>query len=165
MAKTGPKPKSINERFWSKVDRRGENECWNWTARLTSFGYGRIGTGGRYGDMMHAHRASYLIHYGPIPDGLVVMHICDNRRCVNPAHLKLGTQADNLRDMYDKHRNAPNPSMPGNLHPQAISVDVVQEALRLRKYGLTQEQVAEKLNISKGSVYNIDKKKHWSLTP
>lgn len=101
----GPKARSSFEaRFWKYVDKRGDDDCWNWLGSGVE-GYGTIGTGGRSGRKILAHRASWEIAKGPIPDsvdyhGVVVRHLCNNRSCVNPKHLTLGTQADNVKDMW-----------------------------------------------------------------
>lgn len=107
---------TTEQRFFKRFEIDRETGCWNWTGAPGNQGYGMISGeigGVRYvpaGGRMLAHRVSWIIHYGAIPKGegahgTVVMHICDNRRCVNPKHLRLGSQADNVKDMYDKGRN------------------------------------------------------------
>lgn len=91
----------MNERFWSKVDKRGPDECWLWTAHTNRDGYGRVGFDRK---VMYAHRLSFEMANGPIPDGMHVLHRCDNPGCVNPSHLFFGTHLDNMRDMLAKGR-------------------------------------------------------------
>ena len=87
------------DRFWSKVDTSGD--CWEWTGRMTAAdGYGGIKVLGEQA----AHRVSWVIHHGPVPDGLWVLHHCDNRKCVRPDHLYLGTVQDNNRDAVTRGR-------------------------------------------------------------
>jgi hypothetical protein len=76
--------------------------CWEWTGSTNERGYGQLMTRSRI--PAKAHRLSYEFFVGEIPEGLCVMHACDNRKCVNPGHLSVGTQADNLRDMREKGR-------------------------------------------------------------
>lgn len=90
------------ERFWSKVERRAPDQCWPWRAGIFKrHGYGQFSVSNR---SKKAHRVSYELTYGPIPAGLVVRHTCDNRLCVNPAHLLPGTQADNVADRRNRKR-------------------------------------------------------------
>lgn len=99
--------KTLAERFWEKVSKGGPvhpvlgTACWAWTASTNPNGYGKIFVAGR---LQVASRVSWEMHNGPIPDGLFVLHHCDNPLCVRPAHLFLGTCADNVRDMWSKGR-------------------------------------------------------------
>lgn len=98
---------SLAEKFANKYEAVPWSGCWIWTGHIDKDGYGQIAeyiknTGKRTG--LRAHRASYKLHVGSIPDGLTVLHSCDVRCCVNPAHLSLGTNGDNCRDAIRKGR-------------------------------------------------------------
>jgi hypothetical protein len=106
-----PKPRkarpSLEERFWSKVMRGADGECWEWQGGR-DHGYGSIGRGK---GSVRANRLSWELHNGPIPDGKHVLHTCDNRSCCNPAHLYIGTDVENARDRVERGR-AKGPSGP-----------------------------------------------------
>lgn len=126
-------PKDIT-RFWSKVNRTDNpDECWEWVG-TKRHSYGTIGFGGRRkngGKEYNAHRVSYEINIGEIPDGLHVLHKCDNPKCVNPDHLFLGTHLDNMRDMFAKNRR---PTARGeNSGKSKLTDDQVREIRRRYK--------------------------------
>ncbi len=87
---------SVAERFWAKVNRLGEDDCWEWLASSQPHGYGQFAPGGRAGGMTTAHRVAYELTFGPIPEGLSIDHLCRNRGCVNPAHLEAVSQRVNV---------------------------------------------------------------------
>lgn len=107
------KEKPLSQRLWSKIDVKSEDECWPWKGTLNKQGYGAIGFKDR--KPKGAHRVTYQITKGDIPEGMVVMHTCDNPQCCNPKHLKLGTYSDNSEDMVSKGRGNP-PKGNNNIH-------------------------------------------------
>lgn len=98
----------LEERFWSKVEMIPFHSCWEWMGAPTmtnrSGSYGEIRLGGRKDPKILAHRASWIIHFGAIPEGKFVCHKCDNPGCVRPDHLFLGNNQDNMNDMKKKKR-------------------------------------------------------------
>lgn len=114
MSKSESKNRSIPHRslvlsqkyidsFWDKVEVTGEESCWKWKGYKNRQGYGRMGIAAS--QCVNAHRVSWVIHNGSIPDGLFVCHKCDNPECTNPMHLFLGTRQDNINDMMIKKRS------------------------------------------------------------
>lgn len=98
---------AFDSRFWAKVDRDAEQwTCWLWTGAKSDSGQGQIskGTTARFNQLRIASRAAWELTRGPIPFGLQVLHRCDEPSCVNPTHLFLGTQLDNIQDMLRKNR-------------------------------------------------------------
>lgn len=100
---------TMEERFWWYTANIGaaQNDCWEWRGTLDTGGYGAIRRTGRYNGKMKASRYSWELHYGAIPDGKHILHKCDNRCCVRPDHLFVGTHTDNMRDMTAKGRGKP----------------------------------------------------------
>lgn len=117
-----PKPRTpLAVRFWRFVEKT--DACWLWTGPLTK-GYGSIGAGGREGANLYAHRVAWELAFGPIAAGLFVCHSCDTPRCVNPAHLFLGSNRDNILDAKAKGRLDPRKaSQPGQRNARAKLTD------------------------------------------
>lgn len=146
------------QRFWAKVDKRGDDECWPWTAGCTTAGYGSIGSGGAGTPNLYAHRISYEFAHGTIPEGLHVLHSCDNPPCCNPAHLFLGTQVENMADMCAKGRNVPPRAPPNNKHAAKLTKAQVAE---IRQASGTYRAIAARFGISRSNVGFIKTGKSW----
>jgi hypothetical protein len=137
----------LRPRFEAKFVRRGADDCWLWTAARDRYGYGRIGVGGAR-NIDKAHRVSYRLYVGPIPDGLCVLHRCDNPPCVNPRHLFLGTKGDNQRDMARKGRARGS-------HPARItSADVPGIRERFAR-GERQRMIAADYGVTQGYISKV----------
>lgn len=135
-------------RFWAKVNKT--DSCWLWTAAL-SHGYGAIAWGSRR--QMAAHRVAYELEIGSIPTGMEVCHHCDNPPCVNPAHLFIGTHADNMADMAAKGRS---PSMANEKCGKTKLTDVEVDHIRLMAVqGMKQVEIARYFGIHDGHVSRI----------
>lgn len=148
---------SLIRRFWSKVDKSNLGGCWEWTAHFSG-GYGRLCTrvDGKW-KHQNVHRLSWVIHYSDIPDGLFVCHKCDNKKCVNPEHLFLGTPADNMHDKMKKGRDVSN----GTYANSRLTAGDVLKVFELREQGLTHQQIADQFQLSRPSItYLLNRKTH-----
>lgn len=155
MGKRGAKRKPLVVRFWPKVEKGGPDECWLWLAGLNTGGYGQINSGGMYGRPLGSGRASWLIHYGDIPKGLCVCHRCDNRRCVNPRHLFLGTVQANNADRDEKGRSR-------FCGTRKLAEADVLEIYRRSHGGENQCQIASEFDVSRAMVAQIKRRARWA---
>jgi hypothetical protein len=143
------------ERFWAKVERGEGNACWVWVGYLHDGWHGQVRVGGK---ARYAHRVSWEMANGPIPEGMVVRHRCDNPACVNPRHLELGTHADNVADRVARGRSAK-----GEANGRAKLSGEKVEAIRARiESGDAQTQIATDFGVSRRAVYKIKTGKTWS---
>ena len=133
----------LSVRFESRVDRSGE--CWLWTGAKGRKNYGYIIDKGR---KLGAHRVSYELHVGPIPEGLIVCHRCDNPPCVNPDHLFVGTYADNSADMKAKGR-----SMARSRHAfSKLTEEQYDEVERLHAAGESNSSIAMRFGVTRQAI-------------
>lgn len=155
--KTDWKSIPVLERFWRQIYKTGL--CWDWTGSLDSDGYGKIkikGVG------IRAHHFSYTTFKGPIADGLMVLHTCDNPGCVNPDHLFLGSQFDNMKDMVAKGRAN---KLKGEASPLAKLCD--SDVLEIRRRHISGDPVnggmalAREFCVSQGTILRIVTGKKW----
>lgn len=146
-SRVGP---STAARFSEKVKRSGPDDCWEWQASCNPNGYGHLRAAGR--DLL-AHRISYVLEHGPIPVGLVVMHSCDNPPCCNPAHLSVGTHADNAADKVAKGRS---PRLIGEASGRAKLTKAEATAIRAaRAAGESCEPIGARYGIDPAHVSRI----------
>lgn len=143
------------ERIETKVLRIPEAGCWVWMGSTQVRGYGELISNKR----KHlAHRASYEAFVGKIPKGMYVCHACDNMACVNPNHLFLGTQKQNLQDMANKGR-----STRGVKNPMAkLTEEQVKEIKQEFAVGKTDVELSMQFNISRSTIYGIRNRRLWS---
>ena len=141
------------ENFWIKVAITDDDSCWEFTGFQNKTGYGSFKPR-RQARTTLAHRFSWKITYGPIPHDLFVLHGCDNKICVRPDHLFLGTQRDNVRDAIQKGRFIFNPRA-------KLSFEKAQEIKVLYQSGNTARQIASVYNVSEGSIRTILSGRTW----
>ena len=149
--------KILADRFWSKVDIKSKDECWEWMAGLFSNGYGQFRVGK---NKSRAHRISYELSNGPIPEGMLICHKCDNKKCVNPDHLFCGTVTDNNRDSVEKGRRDPVKNLKrfyGESHSMCKLTDEEVETIRNSYFlgNITQSQLGKRYGVSSSYISNI----------
>lgn len=153
----GRKPIDPIERFKSKYIIDENTGCWNWVAALSNNGYGIFWFEDKN---VYAHRYSFETFKNEITKDKVIMHLCDNPKCVNFNHLKLGTQADNIKDCVNKNRNSKG-SKQGNSKLNEIQVNDIKKELLNPYYGILKD-LALKYNVTKQAIYHIKNGKNWS---
>lgn len=140
-----------------------DSPCWRWTGAKHEFGYGLLNSGGPKARVLRAHRLRYEMHVGAIPDGMLVLHRCDNPECSNPEHLFLGTNADNMRDMGDKARSKFHKArFRGIEHGMAKLTDDVVRSIRAdRAQGCTYDALAARYSISRSLACQVALRRIW----
>ncbi len=139
----------ILERFEDKFILEPNTDCWLWIAGTSPRGYGRFKVDGK---LEQAHRVSYELYVGPIPDGLWVLHRCDIYSCVNPEHLFLGTQQDNVDDMIAKG---------GHYWPHAVLSGSDVREIRLLRGQVTQGELGQRFGVCQGHISKIQLNEKW----
>lgn len=151
----------IAERLWLTVEdlhemmqafTKPDGSCLLWTGQKDGRGYGALKRRqGRDCERIAAHRLAYAMHVGPLVDGLVVLHLCDNKECVNPHHLVMGTQKANMFDFKEKGLAAH-----GHKHPfSKLSPEQVSEIRVLAKYGWLHEDLARQFGVSRPTITKV----------
>ena len=137
-------------RFLAKVEKK-DNGCWEWTSQTTNGGYGKFNMRGKH---ILAHRYSYELHKGKIPEGLQVCHSCDNRKCVNPEHLWIGTSSDNMQDAVKKGR-FPDQKGCANYASKLTQEMIVEIKILDESKKMTRRDIAKKFNVCAGTISHL----------
>lgn len=141
---------TMAERFWIKVAIGDPDECWEWTRGCDDWGYGVFRVAMNRSPQK-ASRVAYWLTKGDIPEGLLVLHQCDNPPCCNPKHLFLGTHKDNCDDKMRKGRFRPNGSRAGGR--QRLTNDQILEVRRRVANGESQGSIAKEFNVAKSTIH------------
>jgi hypothetical protein len=151
-------PAPLEDRFFRNIEKT--DACWLWKGRAVGKGYGMIGLGGKGAKQVLVHRLSYEIHKGLIPAGMVIMHQCDNPRCVNPDHLEAGTQSQNIKDAFSRGRKFNLPSgLKGESHGASKLTE--QIVLDIRASKLSMAKLAALHGVAKSTIERIRYRKTW----
>lgn len=140
--------------FWKRVDMPSLFSCWDWMGPRNYDDYGLVK---RKGKTLRCHRVSWEYIYGDIPNGLWVLHCCDNPKCCNPVHLFLGTHKDNMRDMTEKNRGTRGERS----GLSKLTIDDVFEIFTLREKGLSHQRIADRFPVKKAQITRILNGQRW----
>ena len=146
-------PIPVKLRFFDKFLKL-DTPCWLWTASTAGDGYGFLCVRDR---SVKAHRLSWMIHNGPIPQDLDVLHTCDNKRCVNPEHLRLGDDKQNSQDMELRGIRVRGK----DIHTAKLTDEIVREIRRKFDSGITQKELIKEYKMSNGQISKICRRKNW----
>jgi hypothetical protein len=148
------------ERFFSNILVKGSEDCWNWTAH-TCGGYGRLRIEGK---MVLAHRYSWSLVNGPIPEGMMILHKCDNTLCCNPAHLYCGTNTDNMRDSWKRNRQPDRvPEVYGIAKTKLYEGEIwlIRKLWREGRSHLSQRVIAKMFKVDQSTISLIVNSTSW----
>jgi hypothetical protein len=146
--------------FLSKVDIRSKDECWEWQGSFRTNGYGSYCIKRKE---YNASRASWILHFGAIPNNIEVCHKCDNRKCVNPNHLFLGTHKENMYDAIKKGRvNNPPVNYGKDNTSTKLSENKVKTIFRLHRKGITKAELSRKFGVTKQAICLVLNRTNWS---
>jgi hypothetical protein len=161
VSRVALKGKGLRDRFECQAVKK--EGCWDWLGHKDDRGYCRIMVGGK---IQLAHRVSWELHRGPLSDGQHVCHKCDNPSCTNPAHLFIGSQKDNIRDMYSKGRQNPGKGKPfeagvanGNTSLSDSDVYAIRASKEPKKY------LAAFYGVTYAQIWNIQTRRSWKHLP
>lgn len=144
-------------RFWERTDVMGEDDCWVWKGYIKKEGYGQVS---HQGKNVLAHRVSYTISIGEIPEGLLVLHKCDNPPCVNPKHLFIGTEADNMRDRDIKGRgNQPKGEKSGTHKLTETKVKQIRDKYSTGEF--TKRELGREFGVTPENIHSIVRRETW----
>lgn len=147
----------VVQRFFEKI-AFGVSDCWYWRGAKHKLGYGLFNS---VPGESKAHRASWRLHNGDIPAGMMVLHKCDVRCCVNPDHLYLGTQFDNMRDCVERGRHVNTPRF-GEANPMSVLTAAMVRQMRVdHAAGASMRSLAKKYNVSEMTAYRAIKRESW----
>lgn len=152
LAQSKWQSKDLATRFWEKVNKT--ESCWLWTGALLKTGYGSIRINNK---SVRAHRVAYELSVGKIPDGMIILHSCDNPLCVNPSHLRIGNKRENMADAIERGQHKT-----GERHAKSkLSNNDVATIRAALSAGVTGRYLAKKFSVDETTISHIKSSKSW----